>query len=308
MSCFKSHDTNRSHLGCFHFVHQGAGCLFFLFLTPFHLSQALLLHHVMPSPMSMKQASSWSGLFPWRQVAGRMCVTTSCADGSCQTEGAWKNAAPAYVFYHDVSACQTLRWWWPTCSHTPTTASCWRLSTGCLSWPKITRSSMWHLMWQPIRQVCWARSVTTINAWFLPITAPSLAFQSVPQLYHFFSSSILTYSEFPYRNHYHFVMTLFSFLLIETAADTTCASDSGREYLGLITKTPDDQIITVFVQQICCYINLHACTIPAVNERTIAQRKAFFVFTFASRYVIEKAAWSQLGSTSNQQDLQESVA
>lgn len=81
-------------------------------------------------------------------------------------------------------------------------------------------------------------------------------------------------------------MTLFSSLLFQTATDTTCALHSGRGYLGLITKTPDDQIITVFVQQICCRINLHLCSIPAVNEGTIAQWKGFCVFAFGSRYVI----------------------
>lgn len=51
-----------------------------------------------------------------------------------------------------------------------------------------------------------------------------------------------------------------------------------------------------------------SCAIPAVNEGNIAQWKVFFLFAFASRFVIEKAAWSpQLGSsTFHQQDSQES--
>lgn len=171
----------------------------FLFLTSFQLSQALPLLLVTPSPMSMRPASFWSGPSPWKQVAERMCGTTSCADGSCQMEGAWKNVAPMYVFCHAVLACQTPRWWWPTCSHTPTTVSCWRLSTGFPSWPKTMQSSMCHLMWQPIRQVCCTRSVNNCQYLiFFPITTPPTP------------PSFQSWSEFPNRYNHHFVVTLFS--------------------------------------------------------------------------------------------------
>lgn len=52
--------------------------------------------------------------------------------------------------------------------------------------------------------------------------------------------------------------------------------DSSHDNLGLITKTPDDQIITVFVQQICCCINFHLCIIPAAKERTWHSGQPFF--------------------------------
>lgn len=145
----------------------------------------------MPSPMSMRQASSWSGPSPWKQAAGRMCATTSCADEFFQTEGAWKNAAPTCASCRAASAWQTPQWWWPTCSHTLTTASCWRLSTGCQSWPKTMQSSMCHSMWRPIRQVGCARSVTNINTFFLlAIPASTWFVQSAPQLAWFFYPSI----------------------------------------------------------------------------------------------------------------------
>lgn len=234
----------------------------FLFLTSFQLSQALPLLLVTPSPMSMRPASFWSGPSPWKQVAERMCGTTSCADGSCQMEGAWKNVAPMYVFCHAVLACQTPRWWWPTCSHTPTTVSCWRLSTGFQSWPKTMQSSMCHLMWQPIRQVCCTRSV--INCQYL------IFFQSQPppplQVFNpglNFPTDIITILSWLFSLHYR------------VCHRPTYVSDSWHKYLGLITKTPDDQIITVFVQQICRCINFPSCTIPAVNEGTWHSGKLF---------------------------------
>lgn len=133
----------------------------------------------------------------------------------------------------------------------------------------------------------------------LPITASPLVFQPVPQLPHFISSTFQSYTKCLYENHHCFVMILLSSLL---AIYTTCALHFRRQYLGLITKAPDDQIITVFVQQICRCINLHLRTTPTVNKGTIAQWKAFCVFTFASRFVIEKAAWSHLGRTFNQDE------
>lgn len=143
----------------------------------FHRSQALLLLHVTPSPTSMRPASSWSGPSPWRREAGRTCATTSCAVESCRMGGAWRSAAPTFVFCRAMSACQTPPWWWPTCSHTPTTASYWRPSTGCRSWPKTTPSSMCRWMWRPIRQVCCAGSFTTVHTCFsLPIRASQRMF------------------------------------------------------------------------------------------------------------------------------------
>ncbi len=64
---------------------------------------------------------------------------------------------------------------------------------------------------------------------------------------------------------------------IETVTDQP-VSDSWHEYLALKTKAPDDQIITVFVQQICRYINFPPCAIPAVNEGTLHSGELFFVF------------------------------
>lgn len=108
----------------------------------------------MQFPTSMKPVSFWSGPFQWRRVAGKTSATTSCADMFYQTVEDWRSAAPTCGFCLAGLASRTPRWWWLTSSRTPTTASCWRLSMGCLSWPKTMQSSMWHLMWQPIRQVC----------------------------------------------------------------------------------------------------------------------------------------------------------
>lgn len=106
------------------------------------------------------------------------------------------------------------------------------------------------------------------------------------------------------------LLWFFIFLLYWDCHSPTCVSDSWCDYLGLITKTPDDQIITVFVQQICWRINSPSCTIPAVRESEHCTVESFFFFAFASRFVIEKAAWSpQLGRAFHQQDLlEESVA
>lgn len=64
------------------------------------------------------------------------------------------------------------------------------------------------------------RSVTTVNTCFfanhsLPMSSP-ISTTAVP---FFFPHSIQTCSEFPNRNHHHFVMTLFFCSFIETATD-----------------------------------------------------------------------------------------
>lgn len=63
------------------------------------------------------------------------------------------------------------------------------------------------------------------------------------------------------------------FLLIETSTDQPDVSDSWREYLGLRTKTPDDHIITAFVQNVASIIVFFLCAIHAVNEGTLHSGK-----------------------------------
>lgn len=49
----------------------------------------------------------------------------------------------------------------------------------------------------------------------------------------------------------------------ENSKDQLLWVDSWCEYLGFLTKTPDDQVITVFIQQICRRINFHSSAVPA---------------------------------------------
>lgn len=137
-------------------LYNNTGSILYIFLNSILFSQAHLLHHAMPFPTSMKPVSFWNGPFPRRQAAERMCATISYADRFCRIVGGWRSVAQTYAFCHAESACQTPQWWLLTCSRTPTTASFWRPSTGCQSWPKTMLSSTWHLTSPPIRQVCCA--------------------------------------------------------------------------------------------------------------------------------------------------------
>lgn len=243
----------------------------FLPLTSFNPSQALPLLHVTPSPTSTRPASSSSGPSPWKRVAGRMCATTSCANESCQMEGAWRNAAPTYAFCRAASACRTPPWWWPTCSRTPTTASCWRPSTACQSWPRSTQSSMCHLMWPPIRQVSCATSVKTVETWFMfwPITASPCVLHSAQQV-SCFSPRIQTCSELPNRNHDSFVFLL--------------CCDWISEFNNKDTRWSNYH--SIFAENNTCPL----CTILAVSEATLHGGNLLSLVVFASRFVVEKSS------------------